>query len=166
MTTAITANEAGEITGIVVDDGDPERRPYVGWRNEGTDTILAGTFDHDRLMRVLHENRCGWCGHGLGYRYALVGGPKAVENRLFGRPPLHPECIEAALATEMFEDPELIAVIVRKYEIEWLKMPEGHPTRPVVRGAKPVHQYVVRERPPEPEASSEGTVEQGAGQEA
>ncbi len=114
-----------------------DRRPWVAWRNPETGMIVAGQFDTERIQQALTQRLCAYCGGRLGYRFALVGNAAAVERRLFGRPPLHPECVDACVATEMFEDPELYTVIVRRFEAE-IVIGGEHGNRFAVRSPKPI----------------------------
>jgi hypothetical protein len=43
------------------------------------------------------ERRCGLCGEPLGYWIVFIGGPRALENRSFGDPPMHEDCARYAV---------------------------------------------------------------------
>lgn len=48
--------------------------------------------DPIKRYQAMAERRCGLCGAPLGYWIVFIGGPKALENRIFSDPPMHEEC--------------------------------------------------------------------------
>lgn len=76
-----------------------EHRPTIGgrvapWINL---PLADGGVDfrrhHRRLMELaLQRGLCQVCGTRLGSPIVLLGGPEALNQLLFGEPPLHPEC--------------------------------------------------------------------------
>lgn len=68
------------VTGITK-DGDPDF------------TAIDGL----KVYEVGKKRLCGLCGHPLAYWIAFIGGPKALKNRAYADPPMHPDCAKAAM---------------------------------------------------------------------
>jgi len=54
-------------------------------------------IDSAKWMRAVRTRCCGICGEPLGGRVAFVGGPQAMQNRLFTDLPMHRDCAIYAL---------------------------------------------------------------------
>jgi hypothetical protein len=63
--------------------------------SDGTPDFTA--VDAAAAWRLGEERRCGLCGEPIGYWVAFVGGPRAVQHRMFLDPPMHPDCAHAAM---------------------------------------------------------------------
>lgn len=78
---------------------DPHRQlpmPYVqAVRADGSCDFSV--IDGDKTVQAARDRSCGLCGVRLGKWFAFIGGPKSVEARTFGDPPMHRDCATNAL---------------------------------------------------------------------
>lgn len=122
--------------------------PYTVWYDTENKPDFR-VIDPSKWKRAAHHRCCGICGEPLGARMAFIGGPSAIEHRLFTDLPAHRDCAVYALqacpfvaapnfayarsypdgtsATQHMDiaRPELFGMgITRSYQIA--RLPDGH----------------------------------------
>lgn len=66
---------------------------FTAWiRKDGTPDFRVSDEAKRRLCAA--SRLCGICGELLPYYITFLGGPLAVQNRVFGDPPMHAECAD------------------------------------------------------------------------
>lgn len=68
---------------------------FATTRTDGTPDFKV--INEKNRLRCANENLCWICGLPLEYWIIFIGGPKAIEQRLFVDGPMHPECAEISI---------------------------------------------------------------------
>jgi len=69
--------------------------PFVNETPDGSVDFAA--IQSHQVLRCARERICGSCGQPLGWWLAFLGGPESAAQRAYLDPPMHPDCVEAAL---------------------------------------------------------------------
>ena len=69
---------------------------FVTWRTDGVPDFKV--MNEDNRMKCYTHRLCWICGEKLGSRIVFIGGPRAIELRMFVDGPMHRDCALDAMA--------------------------------------------------------------------